>query len=78
MPNAYPAPAELTVDWTACDGRGGCTELLPELLDRDDWGYPILRSTTVPAALTRHARQAVRDCPTAALRLAPAPTGRSR
>jgi ferredoxin len=26
----------LHVDWTACDGRGLCAELLPELLAEDD------------------------------------------
>ena len=33
----------LHIDWTACDGRGLCTEILPELLGRDEWGYPISR-----------------------------------
>ena len=65
----------LHVDWTACDGHGLCAELLPELLDRDDWGYPIARSGAatrdipVPAALASHARRAVRACPRLALRL---------
>ncbi len=31
----------LHIDWTRCDGRGLCTELLPDLLVRDDWGYPL-------------------------------------
>jgi ferredoxin len=26
----------LHVDWTACDGRGLCAELLPELLVEDE------------------------------------------
>ena len=34
----------LHVDWTACDGRGLCAELLPELLVEDDWGYPVART----------------------------------
>jgi ferredoxin len=34
----------LHIDWTACDGRGLCAELLPELLLSDDWGYPVARS----------------------------------
>ena len=33
----------LHIDWTRCDGRGLCTELLPTALDRDDWGYPLTR-----------------------------------
>jgi len=28
----------LHIDWTSCDGRGLCVELLPGVLDRDDWG----------------------------------------
>ena len=37
-------PLRLHIDWTRCDGRGLCAELLPELLDRDDWGYPLSRT----------------------------------
>lgn len=33
----------LHIDWTKCDGRGLCTELLPALLARDEWGYPVPR-----------------------------------
>lgn len=62
------APMSLTIDWTACDGRGMCAELLPELIRRDDWGYPIVEPA-VPPALVNHARRAVRDCPVLALRL---------
>jgi ferredoxin len=65
----------LHVDWTACNGHGLCAELLPELLERDDWGYPISRAGTatrniqVPEPLTQHARRAVAACPRLALRL---------
>ena len=31
----------LHIDWTACDGRGLCTELLEHRLTRDPWGYPL-------------------------------------
>jgi ferredoxin len=68
-----PQPARLHIDWTACDGRGLCTELLPELLDRDGWGYPLPRDGTrdpaVPTVLNGPARQAVAQCPKLALRL---------
>jgi len=61
----------LRIDWTACDGRGLCAELLPELLAADDWGYPVIRGAVeVPAALAGHAERAVRACPRRALRLA--------
>jgi ferredoxin len=59
----------LAVDWTACDGRGLCAELLPELIDRDDWGFPLIASDVVPPSLVGHARRAVTACPMLALRL---------
>jgi ferredoxin len=72
----------LHIDWTACDGRGLCVELLPELLDRDDWGYPLARANgggavdsrdvAVPASLRPHAERAVAHCPRLALKLLPA------
>lgn len=63
----------LLIDWVACDGRGLCVELLPELLSADDWGFPVSRSgdvfPQVPRELRRHAELAVRECPLLALRL---------
>jgi ferredoxin len=63
----------LAIDWTRCDGRGLCAELLPELLTPDDWGYPLSRSgdprPAVPGPLRPLAEQAVLDCPRLALRL---------
>jgi ferredoxin len=66
--------SRLHIDWTACDGRGLCTELLPEVLDRDEWGYPRPRDGTRDPAVSGHdraAREAVRACPRLALRLLP-------
>jgi ferredoxin len=60
---------ELRVDFIACDGAGLCAELLPELISRDEWGYPIITNAAVPDRLRRHARQAVRLCPKLALRV---------
>ena len=63
----------LLVDRTRCDGHGSCAELLPELLDLDEWGFPLVRSgerdPVVPVDLTAHARHAVAACPVQALRL---------
>ena len=65
--------ARLRIDWTACDGRGMCIELLPELLEADPWGYPLARSGSgdpvVPRELAEHARRAVDVCPRLALQL---------
>jgi ferredoxin len=59
----------LAVDLIACDGRGLCAELLPELITLDDWGYPMLARREVPAALREEAAAAVQLCPKLALRL---------
>jgi len=64
-------PQRLVVDWIICDGRGLCIELLPELVDPDDWGYPMIADGPVPPELWEHARRAVAACPTLALRLDP-------
>jgi ferredoxin len=59
--------ARLRVDWPACKARGLCFELLPEAVRLDDWGYPVVGA--VPPELVEAAREAVRSCPTLALRL---------
>jgi ferredoxin len=59
----------IRVDPIACDGRGVCAELLPELITLDDWGYPVVDSQDVPPALERFARSAATMCPKLALRL---------
>jgi ferredoxin len=66
--------AELVVDPIACDGFGMCAELLPELIDLDDWGYPIVAAGAVPDELLSHARRAVAVCPVLALRLRALPS----
>lgn len=71
------ATTALVIDWTACDGRGLCLELLPELLEPDPWGYPRARAgtagagvlTAVPDDAMAPARKAVHLCPLLALRL---------
>ncbi|MFI9388766.1 ferredoxin [Kutzneria sp. NPDC052558] len=60
---------ELHIDWTACDARGLCAELLPELVSTDPWGYPLIADETVPARLEEHARRAARLCPRLAISL---------
>ena len=55
-------------DPIACTGHGLCADLLPECIELDEWGYPVIVSD-VPPSLARHARRAVRTCPALALRL---------
>ena len=62
---------KLVVDPVACDGRGLCAEVVPELVSLDDWGYPIVSEAAVDGWLLGEAREAVRLCPCLALRLTP-------
>jgi ferredoxin len=57
----------LRVNPIACTGHGICAELLPEVIELDRWGYPILASPVVPGSLLNHARRAAQACPTLAL-----------
>lgn len=67
----------LHVDWTRCDGRGLCAELLEGTIARDDWGYPFAVGVA-PASRSdipvrgdqlEAAEDAVALCPVLALRL---------
>lgn len=67
-----PAPLQgpqLRVDWPSCKAHGLCHELLPEAIQVDEWGYPMLESYPLPAHLVSNARRAVAACPALALRL---------
>ncbi|OLZ63478.1 ferredoxin [Streptomyces sp. IMTB 2501] len=57
----------LRINRITCTGQGLCAELLPELIDLDEWGYPVLKDRGVPDQLRTHARQAVAACPRLAL-----------
>lgn len=61
--------SRLHLDPTACTGHGLCADLLPELIELDEWGFPMLRADAVGPGLLKHARRAVSACPTLALRL---------
>jgi ferredoxin len=64
-----PTTATLVVDRIVCDGYGMCAELLPELIDLDDWGYPIISPEPVSPRHAERARRAVAVCPVLALQL---------
>jgi ferredoxin len=59
---------QLRVDWPECRARGLCHELLPELVELDEWGYPLVTGE-VTDDLLADARAAVRACPRLALRV---------
>ena len=60
----------LAVDPILCDAYGHCAELLPELIELDEWGYPIIDDDAVPSHMRGDARRAVAACPRLALRFA--------
>ena len=59
---------KLEINPIACTGHGLCADLVPELIEMDEWGYPIIHER-VPNDLAIHARRAVNACPALALRL---------
>ena len=59
----------LVVDPTSCDGHGVCSELFPERIAVDPWGFPIVEGTAIPPSELEHARRAVLSCPRLALHL---------
>jgi ferredoxin len=59
----------LVVDWTRCDGHGLCHSLAPELVGRDEWGFPVLHDR--PAGAPADLRRIAAACPALALRLEP-------
>lgn len=70
--NRKPDHFVLRVDPILCDGFGHCHELAPELVQIDEWGYPIIKTTPTPLSdsnALESARFAVRGCPRQALRI---------
>jgi ferredoxin len=57
----------LEIDWTRCDGHSLCAALLPEAIEVDEFGYPVIHAQRVPFG--RATRRAVASCPALALRL---------
>jgi ferredoxin len=69
---------QLRINPIACTGHGMCAELLPEIIELDPWGYPLLASPTVPDGLADHAKRAAEACPRLALLMTRASGGRHR
>ncbi|TFG68653.1 MAG: ferredoxin [Thermomicrobiales bacterium] len=59
----------LRVDWILCDGYGLCGDLLPDLIDLDEWRYPILSPEPVERGRLSDAQRAIDCCPMKALKL---------
>jgi ferredoxin len=50
-----------------CVAHGVCAELLPEWVELDEWGYPVVDDQPVPHQLHSHARRAAAACPARAI-----------
>jgi ferredoxin len=69
----------VTLDPVRCAGHGLCALLLDDRVTLDEWGYPKLDPTPLPAGRgARRARRAARACPRQALLLNAVPDGASR
>ncbi|GAA4559156.1 NADH-quinone oxidoreductase subunit NuoF family protein [Planotetraspora kaengkrachanensis] len=64
----------LTVDWSRCAGHGLCGHIVPDLVQLDGFGYPVLTDAAVPARHLRGALRAADMCPALALGLTRAPS----
>jgi ferredoxin len=61
--------SRVEIDWTRCDGHGLCSRLLPERVELDEWGYPVLDRRPLDPKLVKAARLAAQSCPALALRV---------
>jgi ferredoxin len=52
-----------------CAAHGLCAEVLPEWIDLDEWGYPVVDGRELPPEMVAHARSAAKVCPNLALLL---------
>ena len=57
----------LRVNPILCNGYGYCAEIVPELIARDDWGFPIVSSRALDGGTLPLVRRAVATCPRQAL-----------
>ena len=59
--------ATLVLNPILCDGRGLCRDAAPDLIELDEWGYPLLPGGGLRADLTRAelraAEHATHACP---------------
>jgi ferredoxin len=57
----------LVVNPILCTGHAVCAELVPELIQMDPWGYPLMSREELTDDLMAHARRAITSCPALAL-----------
>ncbi len=62
---------KLRIDWILCDGYSLCSPEAPEVIDLDEWGYPIIRPGVIAEHELKDVKRAVGACPMSALSLVP-------
>ena len=65
--------ATLVLNPILCDGRGLCHDAAPDLIELDEWGFPLLPGGGLRAPITRAQRKsaeaATHACPVLALHI---------
>jgi ferredoxin len=61
---------KVSADRDVCISAGNCVMVADAIFDQDDDGIVVVLVDDVPAAEEEHAREAVKLCPSQALRLA--------
>ena len=71
---------KLLVNPVACDGIGMCTQLAPDVVTTDSWGFPVVPNRELSKSEVKQTRRAVAGCPKRALLVVPgkAPASRGR
>ncbi|WP_395107420.1 ferredoxin [Actinomadura sp. SCN-SB] len=71
LPLPVPTGSEgrVAIDWSRCDGHGLCAYLVPELIQLDRYGFPVVLGSDIPVWMERDVQKAVAMCPALALRV---------
>ncbi|MFD0686892.1 NADH-quinone oxidoreductase subunit NuoF family protein [Actinomadura fibrosa] len=71
LPLPVPTGTEgrVAIDWSRCDGHGLCAYLVPELIQLDRYGFPVVLNSDIPSWMERDVQKAVAMCPALALRV---------
>jgi ferredoxin len=64
---------KLLVNPVACDGIGMCTQLAPDVVTTDSWGFPVVPNRDLSGSEVKQTKRAVAGCPKRALLLVPSP-----
>jgi ferredoxin len=69
---------KVLVNPVACDGIGMCTQLAPDVVTTDSWGFPVVPNRDLSGREVKQTKRAVAGCPKRALVLEPSRATSSR